>query len=108
MALTVEQIKHGRTVRGLTQAELATATGLSVSSVSAYEHGTRNLTEDASKLIEAVFTQISPLKDRSPQLTKVADLADITTLLQYQGTRLNASQAELLRVLAKTMIDQKK
>ena len=106
MVLTMDAIKRGRHERGLTQQELATAAGVSLGTINSYEHGTRNITAAMSNRIEKAFQQIKPIKAREPQLTRVADLSDITTMLQWQGTRLNPSQTELLRVLAKTMINQ--
>lgn len=108
MAMTVEELKRGRKSRGMTQRELAEAAGISLGSVNSYEQGTRNITAEAANKIEAVFKNVLPVVQRGPQPTLIADLSDINTTLQWEGTNLRPPEVELVRVVARTLVEQRK
>ncbi|WP_203624400.1 helix-turn-helix transcriptional regulator [Lacticaseibacillus sp. 866-1] len=108
MSMTAREVHEGRIARGLTQRELATEVGLSVGSINSYEHGIRSITKEAETKLSLAFKRIKPLSEQGPLPTHLAELSDTNTTLQWQGTHLRPTEVELLQVLAKTMVEQRK
>ena len=55
--MTAEEFKTARAKLGLTQAELATRTGLSIDTIRAYEQGKRPVSNIAATFISAIVKQ---------------------------------------------------
>jgi transcriptional regulator with XRE-family HTH domain len=108
VVMTAKEVHQGRIDRGLTQVELAKEVGLSVGSINSYEHGTRNITKAAESKISLAFKRIKPLNEQPAQATLLAELSDANTRFQWEGTLLRPTEVELIKVIAKTLVDQRK
>lgn len=103
---SANDVAKARKERRMNQQELAKRSGLSPSLISGIENGTRRVTKATQEQLELAFKQVTPYG--SATQTRIADLSDAEILLQWHGHQLNAYETQLVRVLTKTMIDQRK
>lgn len=109
------KIRKMREDRKLTQADLARMSGLSLSSIKAYENGIRNpKSESMEKIITAVSrvpkifeTQLFGYHDLAPleKPLKTVEMSDESVVLLWKGVPIDERTASTIRTIIDAMVN---